>query len=186
MNEPKTQLTLNELDSALALSSNLIRILDLAKDVSSLQGVADSARADLKALEDKSAEVDAQLKALRDEQLQVDADRTSVEADRAQASLEIARVAEGFKALDDERAARQGERNAHDAWAAGVRNELSEKQARVDSGQDQLNKREAALNDRESMINTALEAANKERDAADALKQSYEKKLDALRATVAG
>lgn len=181
MNETKTPLTLNELDSALALSSNLVRILDLAKDVSSLQGVADAARADLKALEEKDAEVNEKLAQLRDQQLSIDVAQTKVDGDRAQAALEIARVADGFKALDDERAARQGERNAHDEWAAGVRQELAEKQAKVDAGTDQLNKRSAALDERESMINTALEAAKAERAAAEALKQSYEKKLEDLR-----
>lgn len=177
----KTPLTLGELDTALAFSANLLRILDIAKDVSSLQEVADEARKDLAALELKRDEVSALMTKLRDEQLAVDSARATVEADRAQARLEIARVAEGFKALDEERASRQSERNAHDEWAAGVRVELTEKQAKVDSGMDQLMKRTALLDERESMIQSALDAANRERDAAEVLKQSYEQKLEDLR-----
>lgn len=171
--------------AALDAATDLLSILELAKDASALKATIADVRAEALAA---AAQIEELAKA------QSDLDAAWAKAEKAEAAAQvkidkadadIANVAKGFADLEGARSAMKIDRSTQDQWAAQVREELANKQAKIASDQDQLDKRDLFLSDREAKLDAEFATAVNAQQAALAKGADYEAKMAALRAVTA-
>ena len=160
---------------------NLLSVLELAKDAEALKAALQEIADAQAALAAQTEELNGLIDGARSAQAEAEAAQAAAAGERANASIEIARVAEGFRQLEEAREAAKVERHERDLQAATVREELAAARAKVDSDSDQVRRREDALKLREDALVVENKRVADAVAAAERVEAEYKAKLEELR-----
>ena len=177
----------DSIPTAADLSSaiNLLSVLELAKDATSLKTALQSLVDQTEVLAAQQAELETERSALVAATADSVRAKDAASAERSQADIDISRVAQGFADLAAEREAMKVTRAQADEQAAGVRQELADARALVDSDRDQVDRRERVLAERALALDAEYQKASDSLDAANAKGAEYDAKLANLKGLVA-
>lgn len=168
--------------SALDAASSFLQILEYAKDATAVRSAIATIRGELANLETAKDALKAERAALTTFDNDTKRRAAEVAAQKAAADSDLAKVTAGFSALESDKEAFKTARAEVDKYAFETREQLSAIAAKLASDTDATAKARAEVEAMRVTLVAEIAAAKRSASAADARRDDYQAKIDALRA----